>query len=69
MTLARCLAADLSVRTLDGFGQRFGRGAIVDLDAELGESGLTLRDALSDHVQHFELIETPDEPPVVVDED
>jgi hypothetical protein len=69
MTLARCLASDLSVRTLDGFGQRFGRGAIVDLDTHLGESGLTLRDALSDHVQHFELIDPPEPPPVSSDED
>lgn len=59
MTLARCRASDLSVRTLDGFGRRFGLGAIADLDEPIGEDGLTLRDALAEHVALFEILDPP----------
>lgn len=63
MTRARCRVPDMCVRTLDGFGRRFGLGMVVDLDEVISETGLTLRDALAEHVALFELIDLPPAPP------
>jgi hypothetical protein len=63
LTLARCRVPDMSVRTLDGFGERFGLGAVIDLDAQVGESGLTYREALAERVDLFELVDAPNPDP------
>lgn len=65
MKLTRCKADDITIRTVDGFGRRFGFGAIADLDEVIGERpatkteparAITLSDALGDYVSLFEAI-------------
>jgi hypothetical protein len=68
MRIARCLAPDLSIRTIDGFGRRFGRGAFVDLDEPIGDRGLTVAEALGARVALFALVDEPVPDPMPPDE-
>lgn len=66
MTRAICQLEDVAIRG-EGFGRRYGRGAVVDLDERIGVTRhgapVTLRDCLGPLVQHFVLLD-PD-PPVM----
>jgi hypothetical protein len=45
MTIVK-MTADITVRTRDGFGRSMGVGLFVDLDECVGDSDVTVREAL-----------------------
>jgi hypothetical protein len=61
MRLRFCQLDDVTVRTNDGFGRCFGRGAHVDFDEVLGTDAhghdVTVEAALGEHAASFTALE------------
>lgn len=57
MKLRYCPFDDITVRSLDGFGMRLGRGAAVDFDQVIGQDvagePCTLAQALGEYAEAF----------------